>query len=75
MGKTRTAPSEAAFDFINSTVVWLSRGGSVLGIQQMVVKPPLAAALVPLAMVSFSSKPGCLRWQCRSINPGQTISP
>ena len=61
MGSTLTAPSAAAVDFIYSMAVWLSSGGLVLGMQPMVVKPPRAAALVPLAIVSFSSYPGSRR--------------
>ncbi len=44
-------------------VLVLSKGGFVFGIQHMVVNPPLAAARDPVKIVSFSSKPGCLRWQ------------
>jgi hypothetical protein len=60
---------------MKSMVALLSSAGSVLGIQQIVVKPPFAAALLPVAMVSFSSKPGCLKWQWKSTNPGQTTIP
>ena len=48
-------PSALARCWINSTMAELSMGGSVLGIQQMLVKPPRAAALVPAAMVSLYS--------------------
>ncbi len=50
-------------------------GGEVFGMQQTAVNPPLAAASVPVAIVSFSSKPGSRRWQCRSMNPGETTMP
>src|SRR5437868_3229867 len=42
--------------------------------QQTVVKPPAAAASVPVRIVSFSSKPGSRRCVCRSTNPGVTTS-
>ena len=53
----------------------LSRAGSVLGMTQRVVKPPRTAASAPVATVSFSSKPGSRRWQCRSMKPGETTRP
>ncbi len=74
-GRSVTGLSTFAFCFTQSTATGLSKGGSVFGIQQTVAKPPIAAAFVPVAIVSLSSKPGSLRWQWRSINPGQTISP
>ena len=49
--------------------------GSVLGMAQSVVNPPLAAAAVPVAMVSLYSKPGSRRWQWRSMKPGVTTRP
>ena len=52
-----------------------SIGGSVLGIAQTVVKPPRAAASVPVAIVSLYSKPGSRRCVCRSTKPGQTTRP
>ena len=63
MGRTRTTPSFRASIFKYSSVPVLSVGGSVLGMAHTVVKPPRAAASVPVAMVSLSSKPGCRRWQ------------
>ena len=40
--------------------------------QQIVVKPPAAAARVPVSMSSLYSWPGSRRWTCRSIRPGTT---
>ncbi|MNC66395.1 hypothetical protein D3C75_1167870 [compost metagenome] len=53
----------------------LSVTGLVLGIQAMVVKPPLAAERVPVAMVSLCSKPGSRRCVCMSMKPGDTSLP
>ena len=53
----------------------VSMVGLVFGMAQMVVNPPAAAALVPLAIVSLSSKPGSRRWQCRSTKPGAMTIP
>src|ERR1039457_1604093 len=46
--------------------------GSVFAIAQMVVKPPAAAARVPVATVSLYSKPGSRRCVWRSTKPGAT---
>ena len=75
MGRTRTLAPDAALRFTDSINSGESRGGSVLGMAQTVVNPPLAAARVPLSMVSLCSCPGSRRWQCRSMNPGATIMP
>ena len=72
---TRTAPSAAAFRWMKPTTLAESMAGSVLGMQQTVVKPPFAAANVPVATVSLCSKPGSRRWQWRSMKPGQTTRP
>ncbi len=53
----------------------LSFTGLVLGMQQMEVKPPAAAAREPLSMVSACSKPGSRRCTCMSMKPGATIMP
>ena len=49
--------------------------GSVLGMAQTAVKPPAAAARVPVAIVSLSSRPGSRRWVWMSMKPGQTTRP
>src|SRR5436309_4045956 len=43
--------------------------------QQIVVKPPAAAARAPLSIVSACSIPGSRRCTCMSMKPGATISP
>src|SRR6202521_2400933 len=53
----------------------LSLTGSVLAMQVTAVKPPAAAAMVPVATVSLYSWPGSRRWTCMSISPGATTSP
>ena len=53
----------------------LSFTGSVFGIAQTAVKPPAAAARVPVAIVSLSSRPGSRRWVWMSMKPGQTTRP
>ena len=75
IGKTRTTPSLAPFANTNWTSDALSTGGTVLGITHRVVKPPRAAAKVPVAIVSLCSKPGSLKWQWTSTIPGETIRP
>ena len=61
MGYTFTTPSRRARSWMNSVTDWLSLTGLVLAMQQMLVKPPRAAARVPVAMVSMSSRPGSRR--------------
>ena len=53
----------------------VSIGGIVFGIAHIVVKPPAAAAEVPVSIVSLYSCPGSLKWQCTSTNPGEMIKP
>ena len=55
--------------------VALSFTGSVLGMQQMEVKPPAAAARAPVSMVSACSMPGSRRCTCMSMKPGATTRP
>ena len=54
-GRTRTTPSEAALRCTHSTTEALPMAGWVLGMAHKVVKPPRAAARVPVAMVSLCS--------------------
>ena len=75
MGKTWAAPSRRARSMMKSVTDWLSLTGAVLAIQQTDVNPPRAAARVPVAIVSMSSRPGSRRWTCRSTKPGQTTLP
>ena len=47
-----------------------STTGSVFGMARIAQYPPAAAAAVPLAIVSSSSRPGVRRWTCGSTNAG-----
>ena len=53
----------------------MSTTGDVLGMATMVTKPPAAAAALPVAMSSRSSRPGVRRWTWGSTNPGTATSP
>jgi len=62
--------------FVNErTVPAESIAGDVLGMQTTEVKPPRAAAAVPLATFSLAVWPGSRKWTCKSIRPGETIFP
>ena len=74
MGQTRVL-AVAARSRIPRVTEALSFTGRVLGMGQTAVKPPRAAARVPVSMVSEDSKPGSRRWQCKSMNPGATQRP
>ncbi len=60
-GKTLTDPAFLAFSIIYLVISGLSFTGSVFAMHTTDVNPPKAAALVPLAMSSFHSKPGSLK--------------
>src|SRR5262245_1312394 len=60
---------------MNSVTARSSFTGTVFGMQATPVKPPAAAARVPVSMVSFHSWPGSRRCACMSTNPGATTSP
>ncbi len=75
VGKTLTHDSRAAFSWIHETTLGLSTGGLVFGMQTTDVKPPAAAARVPLAMVSFADWPGSRRCTWMSMRPGATTRP
>src|SRR5438445_4748070 len=75
IGHTRTLPVVFARSRMNRVTEALSFTGFVFGMQQTAVKPPRAAALVPVSIVSEDSCPGSRRCACRSMNPGATISP
>src|SRR5215472_5233789 len=75
IGHTRTLPVALARSRMNRVTDALSFMGFVLGMQQTAVKPPRAAACVPVSIVSDDSCPGSRKWACRSINPGATIKP
>ena len=62
MGRTRTPdPTVSARSSTYCTSSGVSTTGLVLGIQAMAVKPPAAAAAVPVWMSSFSVCPGSRR--------------
>src|SRR5512136_1729199 len=60
---------------MNSVTDLVSFTGSVFGMQAMEVKPPAAAARLPVRTVSLYSNPGSRGWVCMSINPGTTSFP
>lgn len=47
----------------------------MLGMQQIEVNPPAAAAAVPVAIDFLYSRPGTRRCTCRSMRPGGDHSP
>jgi hypothetical protein len=75
MGKTLARLASRAFSRMNVVTEGLSFTGFVLGMHATAVKPPLTAAIPPVAMVSLYSCPGSLKWTCMSINPGITQQP
>ena len=70
-GKTSQCPASRPSRQTCSTTPAVSATGSVLAIAWTAVKPPSAAAWVPVSTVSASSRPGSRRWVCRSTRPGQ----
>src|SRR5579863_7368932 len=75
LGQTRTLADALARSRIPRVTEAESFTGFVFGMQQTAVKPPRAAARVPVSIVSEDSNPGSRKWQCRSIKPGATMSP
>ena len=75
IGSTLISVTSFALSIIYLTISTLSIAGLVLGMAQTVVNPPLAAALAPVRIVSLCSKPGSLKWTCKSISPGITNIP
>src|SRR6266436_1098107 len=75
MGHTRTLAAAFARSRMKRVTLALSFTGLVLGMQQTAVKPPRAAAFVPVSIVSEDSCPGSRRCACRSIKPGATSDP
>ena len=74
-GKTSQCPASRPSRQTCSTTPAVSATGSVLAIACTAVKPPSAAAWVPVSTVSASSRPGSRRWVCRSTRPGQRDQP
>src|SRR5580704_16232329 len=75
MGQTRTWPKALARSTMKRVMEALSLTGRVLGILQMAVKPPRAAACDPVSIVSEFSWPGSRRCACMSMKPGATMRP
>src|SRR5208282_3337753 len=74
IGKTLTTAVRSGLRS-HSTDSTESTTGTVLGMVQTEVKPPAAAAAVPVAIVSLYAWPGSRRCACRSMKPGATMSP
>ena len=72
-GRTSQCPAWRPSRQTCSTTPAVSATGSVLAIACTAVYPPSAAAAVPLATVSASSRPGSRRCVCRSTRPGRAI--
>ncbi|KFD42644.1 hypothetical protein IU11_19120 [Cellulosimicrobium sp. MM] len=70
-GCTSTQPASRPRRHTCSTTPAVSATGVVFAIACTAVKPPAAAARVPDAIVSASSRPGSRRWVCRSTSPGK----
>src|SRR5258706_2099742 len=75
IGWTFTTPLRRASETMYSLTDRPSFQGSVFGMQATDVKPPAAAARVPLSIDSLCSCPGSRRWTCMSTSPGHTQSP
>src|SRR5215203_3945690 len=75
IGWTRAKPWRRASKRMCSVTERLSLTGSVLAMQATPVKPPAAAAMVPVRTVSLYSWPGSRRWMWMSISPGATTRP
>src|SRR5580704_4539511 len=75
MGQTCVLATEADRSRIARVTEALSLTGRVLGMGHTAVKPPRAAARVPVSMVSELSPPGSRRWQCKSMNTGAITRP
>src|ERR1700688_3717896 len=75
IGHTRTLPVDFARSTINLVTEALSFTGFVFGMQHTAVKPPRAAARVPVSMLSEDSWPGSRKCTCMSIKPGAIINP
>src|SRR5664279_4282122 len=73
-GKTSQCPASRPSRHTCSTTPAVSAAGSVLAMACTAVKPPNAAASVPEATVSASSRPGSRRCVCRSTRPGRATS-
>ena len=75
MNPTGTSASALAFSASEPSTAAESTTGSVFGMARMAQYPPAAAAAVPEAIVSSSSRPGVRRWTCGSTKAGASTSP
>ncbi len=75
IGKTLTTAVSAARARMARVISGRSLTGVVLGMAKTEVKPPAAAARVPVRMVSLCSCPGSRRWTWMSMKPGATTRP
>src|SRR5580658_9418501 len=75
VGSTLTTASRRTASWMNWMVPALSAGGVVFGMQTTVVKPPAAAALEPVNIVSLWVWPGSRKWTWMSTRPGDATSP
>ena len=75
IGRTSHQPASSPRARTCSTTPAVSATGSVLAIAWTAVKPPSAAARVPVSTVSASSPPGSRRWVWRSTSPGSMMHP
>ena len=74
-GMTSQSPARSPCARTNSTTIRESCDGSVFGIATTAVKPPNAAARLPVSIVSDSSRPGSRKCTWRSTKPGETMQP
>ena len=74
-GCTSHQPASRPSRHTCSTTPAVSAVGVELAIARTEVKPPIAAARVPVSTVSASSLPGWRRWVCRSTSPGSSTRP
>ena len=74
-GSTRTTASREQISRSSWMVPTLSAAGSESGIVTTVVKPPAAAARVPVRTVSRAVRPGSPSRQFRSTKPGAATRP
>ena len=75
MNPTGTSASALAFSASEASTAAESTTGSVFGMARMAQYPPAAAAAVPDAIVSSSSRPGVRRCTCGSTNAGASTRP
>ena len=75
VGYTWTTASRSTLSMMRWMVPALSQTGLVFGMHTTVVKPPAAAASVPLRISSLCVWPGSRKWTWISTRPGATTRP